>query len=406
MFRVALLASLFTFVEGITWTVSGSVTWGQACDWTGGDIGNVASTAENCGGDCSSNSNCDHFTWTNYNGGTCWLKQFGSASVTAINAASSDVCGWVNSRVGGGISWTVSGSVTWASNCDWSGGDIGNVATAGSGCGPACQGNSNCDHFTWTNYNGGTCWLKHFGTINNPSNPAPITGPSGSLCGYLTSQSAPPPSNVVGFYWWSWDTFTPSFPGGTNIGIAFSGYADPSSAISSSAGIKGSLPGNKYIALGGGNSAGDWTSSVLSSVTSSLNNNDFSGYQGIVFDIEQGDSGLSSAFESAFAAAKGRGLKVLVTISHSAPYGFSDASTLMSNFLGSSNIDYISPQLYTTGSESQNDYSTTAGVGWNQYQGSTPQVVPSIVTSGLYSSAQSDFSQQGVTLSGYIQWAN
>jgi len=245
--------------------------------------------------------------------------------------------------------------------------------------------------------------MKHFGTINNPSNPAPITGPSGSLCGYLTSTSAP--SSVVGFFWWSWDTSTPSWPSGTNLGVAFSGYADPGSALSSSSSIRNSLPGTKYICLGGGNSAGGWTSAILSSVTSSCNSNAFSGYQGIVFDVEQGDSGLASAFETAFSAAKGSGLLVLVTISHSAPYGFSDASTLMSDFLGSSHIDYISPQLYTTGTETSNDYSTAGGVGWNQYQSSRAKIVPGIVTSSLYASAQSFFSGQGVTLSGYVQWA-
>jgi len=210
----------------------------------------------------------------------------------------------------------------------------------------------------------------------------------------------------VGFYWWSWDTYTPSWPSGTNIGVAFSGYADAGSAISNSGGIKNSLPGNKYISIGGGNSAGSWTSSVLSSVTSNINSNAFSGYQGIVFDVEQGDSGLASAFETAFAAAKGKGLEVLVTTSHSAPYGMTDAYSLMTNFLGSSNIDYISPQLYSSGTESQNDYTTSQGVGWNLYQNIHAKVVPSIVTSSYYSSAQSYFSGQGVTLSGYLQWAN
>jgi len=238
--------------------------------------------------------------------------------------------------------------------------------------------------------------MKSFGS----SNPSAITGPSGSLCGYLTSTS---PASVVGFYWWNWDSGTPGYPSGTNLGVAFTGYSDPSSALSGSAGL--ALPGLKYIALGGGNSAGDWTSSVLTSITNAINDNSFSGYHGIVFDVEQGDSGLAGQFETAFQAAHSKGLSVLVTISHSAPYGISDAASLMSNFLSSSNIDYISPQLYTSGTETSNDYTTAAGVNWSSYASSVARVVPSIVTANLYSSAQSYFSSQGVSLQGYIQWA-
>jgi len=230
--------------------------------------------------------------------------------------------------------------------------------------------------------------------------PSAVTGPSGSLCGYLTSTSS---ANIAGFYWWNWDSGTPSYPSGTNLGVAFTGFSDPSSAISGSAGL--ALPGLKYIALGGGNSAGDWTSSVLTSVTNSINSNNFNGYHGIVFDVEQGDSGLSGQFETAFQAAHSHGLSVLVTISHSAPYGIGDAASLMSDFLSSSNIDYISPQLYTSGTETANDYTTTAGVTWSQYASSRAQVVTSIVTANLYSNAQGTFSSYGVTLHGYIQWA-
>jgi len=243
--------------------------------------------------------------------------------------------------------------------------------------------------------------MKHFGTINNPSNPAPITGPSGSLCGYLTSTSSP---SIAGIFYWTWDSSPPGGLSNFNVGVAFSGLVDPSSAISNSGGVYGNLPGAKWISLGGGNSAGSWTSSLLSSVTSSINNNAFSGYQGIVFDVEQGDSGLASAFETAFAAAKAHGFKVLVTVSHSCPYGISDAASLMSGFFGSSHIDYISPQLYTSGSEGANDY-TTNGVAWSSYASSRAQIAPSIVTASYYASAQSYFSGLGITLHGYVQWA-
>jgi len=212
-------------------------------------------------------------------------------------------------------------------------------------------------------------------------------------------------AQAIGFYWWTWSS-NPTPPAGTNMGIAFSGWADPNEAVSDSAACKNKLPGVKYIDIGGGNANGAWSSSQLNSVINAINNNSFSGYGGICFDVEEGQAGLSSAFESAFKAAKAHGYQVLVTISHSAPYGFSDASTLMSNFFASTNIDYISPQLYTSGNEKQNDYSTDGGVSWNAYQKSRAKIAPSIVQASYYPSAQQYFAGQGVTLSGYIQWAN
>jgi len=198
---------------------------------------------------------------------------------------------------------------------------------------------------------------------------------------------------------------TSTVPSGTNLGVAFSGWVDPSTAISSSSTVKNSLPSPQYISLGGGNSNGAWTSALLSTVQSAISSGSFSSYQGIVFDIETGDSGLSSAFQAAFSAANAKGLKVLVTISHSAPYDIGDASTLMSNFFSDSNINYISPQLYSTGSETSNDYSTSGGVAWSAYVGCKAKVVPSIVRASYYSSAKSYFAGIGITTAGYIKWA-
>jgi len=212
-------------------------------------------------------------------------------------------------------------------------------------------------------------------------------------------------AQVVGFYWWTWDSGSVSPPAGTNIGIAFSGWADPGKAVSDSSGVKGKLPGAKYISIGGGNDSGNWSSSVLSAVQNAINNGSFSGYQGICFDVEQGQSGLESGFESTFKLAKSHGFSVLVTISHSAPYGMSDAASVMNEFLSSSNVDYISPQLYSSGTEGQNDYSTSGGVQWSAYKSSKAKVVPSIVRASYYSSAQSYFAGQGVTLYGFVQWA-
>lgn len=189
------------------------------------------------------------------------------------------------------------------------------------------------------------------------------------------------------------------------IGVAFSGWTDPYKAIQDSSGIKSRLPGRKYISLGGGNSNGRFSYNDLMNIQNAINSNAFSGYDGIVFDIEEGDSGLSSAFASCFRAARSRGYYVLVTVSHSAPYGIPDAASLMRSFFPNSDINYLSPQLYTSGTESSNDYSTVAGVQWSEYASAKAVVIPSIVRGSLYSSAESYFRSQGVTIQGYVQWS-
>jgi hypothetical protein len=205
--------------------------------------------------------------------------------------------------------------------------------------------------------------------------------------------------------WWTWQSSV-SVPPNTNVGVAFSGWADPNSALSDSNSVYSRLPGRKYISLGGGNANGRFTWSNLNSIESHINSGAFSAYQGIVFDIEEGDSGLLSAFNACFQAAKNKGFSVLVTTSHSAPYGIGDAANLMRSFFQNSNIDYLSPQLYSSGYEASNDYSTTFGVQWYEYASAKATVIPSICKYTYYDDAYNYFRTQGVTITGYVQWQN
>jgi len=208
-----------------------------------------------------------------------------------------------------------------------------------------------------------------------------------------------------GLYFWTWSSPT-IYLGDTNFNIAFSGYADADLALSQSSNVCNSLQGFKWIAFGGGNSAGSWTSSALTKITNECNGGSFSAYGGVVFDIEEGDSGLSSDFNSTFRACKAAGLKILVTVSHSAPYGIGDAQTLMDTMLNDTNVDWISPQLYTTGSETSNDYSIGAGYSWSSWSAKSGKILVSIVSSNLYPDAQSYFSSNwGIDVTGYIQWS-
>ncbi|CAI5524199.1 unnamed protein product [Closterium sp. Naga37s-1] len=54
----------------------------------------------------------------------------------------------------------------------------------GETCGPQCLSRADCTHFTWSAFNGGTCWLK--GAIN-ATELVPATGTS---CGYRVGDSA------------------------------------------------------------------------------------------------------------------------------------------------------------------------------------------------------------------------
>ena len=50
--------------------------------------------------------------------------------------------------------------IKWALGCNWNGSDLQNVPTQGSGCAAKCASISGCSHFVWTNWNGGTSWIK------------------------------------------------------------------------------------------------------------------------------------------------------------------------------------------------------------------------------------------------------
>ena len=208
----------------------------------------------------------------------------------------------------------------------------------------------------------------------------------------------------IGFWRRTWSPSAEP-PDGCNLGLAFSGWTAVKQALQESSTVYSSLPGAKYITLGGGNANGAFTAASLQKITDAINADVFAAYAGIAYDIEEGDSGLATAFAESFAAAKAKGFKVLVTISHSAPYGFNDALSLMKSLFADPNIDFLSPQLYTSGSESHNQYATTGYVTWKMYASAQAKVIPSIVTASLYADAQTYFAQYGVTLAGFVQWS-
>ena len=78
----------------INWQTGDGTYWANACDFWGGDLSNALTSAENCGGKCASTSGCTHFSWTSYNGGTCWMKSGAvSKSDATSNSNNGMVCG-------------------------------------------------------------------------------------------------------------------------------------------------------------------------------------------------------------------------------------------------------------------------------------------------------------------------
>ncbi|MCF6459124.1 LysM peptidoglycan-binding domain-containing protein [Pseudoalteromonas sp. MMG024] len=216
------------------------------------------------------------------------------------------------------------------------------------------------------------------------------------------SSSLSPSADVMGY--WHWTYSQAANPGNATISLAFSGYVNVNEVLSNAQKIESSLTGGKYVCFGGGNQAGAFNIQALVGIYEAIQSNLLQGYDGIAFDIETGDSGLTQDFQKVFAKAKKAGLDVLVTVSHSAPYGISDGNEMMGTFFADSNIDIISPQLYTTGEEPQNDYATSLGVQWSEFANCKAKVVPSLVKDAYYPSAVNYFANQGVTLAGYIQW--
>ena len=210
---------------------------------------------------------------------------------------------------------------------------------------------------------------------------------------------------IIGFYRQSWTKPTAP-PLGINLGVCFSGWIKIKDVLTNCARVKAELPpGNKFLSFGGGQTNGRWSTIALSNLDSGVKNKQLAGWDGIVYDIEEGDSGLALDFSSSFANAKANGLSVLVTISHSQPYGIPDAASLMDSFFSDSNIDYISPQLYTSGKESSNDY-TALGTMWKAYALAKAKIVPSVVLGSRdFPTAKTQFSQFGVQISGFIQWS-
>ncbi|UJR13164.1 hypothetical protein I4U23_000186 [Adineta vaga] len=59
--------------------VNCAISWrgnmGRSCDFVNNDLSNARTSSEDCFRKCNETNGCTHFTWTTWNGGTCWMKK-------------------------------------------------------------------------------------------------------------------------------------------------------------------------------------------------------------------------------------------------------------------------------------------------------------------------------------------
>ena len=106
------------------------------------------------------------------------------------------------------VNWQAGAGADWAFACDFKGGDLTNAKVRGQDCGGRCAATSGCTHFTWTTYNGGTCWMKS-GSISKSD--ALYTGDDSMVCGIISSGPGPNPNPNPGILFNNnfnyWDIF-------------------------------------------------------------------------------------------------------------------------------------------------------------------------------------------------------
>jgi len=246
---------------------------------------------------------------------------------------------------------------------------------------------------------------------------APTSGPTPAPTPAPEQTQAPTPvptpvgeEEMKGYWCQTWEGHSCDGENiGANLGIAFSGWCDTDLALSESTPKWSALTGVKYISVGGGNQNGAWSPQRIQATANDLRAGKFNQWGGLAVDVEHCiGSGLGPGLQSIFAAAKEQGMQTLVTVSHNAPFDCNDAESLMNAFFQDTNIDYLSPQLYTSGSEHVPDWALTAtapGITWDKYAVSVAKVVPSIVDATHYQEAKDTFAEKGVTTHGYLQWA-
>ncbi|CAF5105163.1 unnamed protein product, partial [Rotaria sp. Silwood1] len=157
--------------------------WARSCDFNGSDLSKVEISSDLCVRTCLQAPECTHYTWTTLNGGTCWMKKGNVSKTDAFLTNDKNmICGI---RDGNQYNFVVQwNGQNQARSCDFNENDLSNVEISSDLCGRACGKTPECTHYTWTTYNGGTCWMKK-GNVSKTD--AFLTNDANMICGIIAS---------------------------------------------------------------------------------------------------------------------------------------------------------------------------------------------------------------------------
>lgn len=132
-------------------------------DYLGNDLkSTLTASAEDCCNHCNQRSACNAYTWSKPNGGTYYMKNQAFAKPVQ-NSPQVDGSAFLRS----GTSYKCT---PLQANTDCTGGDVDSVPSSKAvDCCGICRSTSGCYTFTWTDYNGGTCWLKSPSSQETPA---------------------------------------------------------------------------------------------------------------------------------------------------------------------------------------------------------------------------------------------
>jgi chitinase len=253
-------------------------------------------------------------------------------------------------------------------------------------------------------------------------------------------------ADIKGYYMWSWAGLSTG-PNDSTDAVYFSGFNDYDTAINQmSKNPMYTMRGgrrddrNVWFTFGGGNAKGELSVENINDFTKKIKDVKRNGFYGVMWDIEwvRGKAGscakdtrgsIREALRKAFAKVKKAGLDNAITVSHTAPYKTGvdketgreyispkDQVDLMKALLKDSNVDIISPQLYTRGDETDPDFAATGSCastcGWDLYKHMHDgmKFVPSIVNPSHYEATKEGFEDINKNLnldlkcSGYFVW--
>ncbi|KAJ0395624.1 hypothetical protein P43SY_006331 [Pythium insidiosum] len=136
----------------------------QNVDYPGNDVAQVSTkTPQECCDACSRTAGCGAYTWSKYNGGSCFLKSRKPQSTRQ------------DKPLPDGSAYFVSGQVyrcqALQRGVDFPGEDLSSAsAKRAEECCAICRSTHGCTAFSWNGWNGGTCYLKRRAAkgVSNP----------------------------------------------------------------------------------------------------------------------------------------------------------------------------------------------------------------------------------------------